>query len=200
MIKDIIKYLFTLLSYHNNPKEANTMTKETPIAVKIEGFKEIPKPPISYKDYITANDKYPTRLYHEELTHECKENALELLIVVNAFLLELGCNTVTVTSGFRPNSINASTVGAGSKSKHLTAEAVDIADPYGKLMELILENLHIAQKHGVYFEDFRHTSTWVHIQSKRPNSGKRIFLPSMNPAPSPDRWDGKYDDKYDKVA
>lgn len=182
MIRSVIKYLFTLLVYLNSSIEA------TPI-----------KNIITYENYITANGKYPTRLYHEELTPELKQNAKNLLKVVNAFLLELGYTEVVVTSGFRPNAVNSSTKGAGKGSKHLICRGIDLADADGKLMNLVLNNLHLIQKYGLATENFNWTPSWIHLQDILPNSGKRIFIPSLQPAPKPNRWSGTYDPKYNKV-
>lgn len=153
---------------------------------------------ISYEDYITASGKYPERLTDPELTQELKDNAILLLSKVNAYLIDIGVTKVVITSGFRPSGVNSQTKGAGTKSNHMKCLAIDIADVDSKLMNLFLQNLDKAQKHGIWTEDFRHTKTWIHLQCVPPKSKKRIFLPSINPPPAPDKWDGVYDTKYDK--
>lgn len=153
---------------------------------------------ITYHDYITASGKYPDRLNSGELTEELKANAEKLLSVVNPFLHDLGVESVTVTSGFRPQAVNSKTTGAGAKSNHLICKAIDLADKDGKLMKLVLENMDKLKQYNLWVEDFCHTPSWLHLQSVAPRSGKRIFVPSTKPAPAPNRWDGKYDTKkYD---
>ena len=65
------------------------------------------------------------------------------------------------------------------------------------LMEYVLKNLNLAQALGIYFEDFRATPSWVHMQIVPPNSGKRIYKPNSSDWLSPQKWTGIYDSKYD---
>jgi len=197
MIKDIIKFLFTSLLYTKKEKEASVELEPVKVmeeSIVVEKKKEL----ISYEDYITASGKYKTRLYHEDLLPEYKENAKKLLEVVNPFLEELGVTSCKVSSGFRPAAINAATKGAGTKSKHLSCEAIDLEDVDGKIMNLILNNLDKLQKYNLACENWDWTPSWSHIQNVLPNSGKRIFIPSNMPAPAPKRWVGTYDAKFDK--
>lgn len=60
-------------------------------------------------------------------------------------------------------------------SRHLSGEAVDIADPDGKLMEWCKANAELLEKAELWCEDG--TVGWVHFQIKPPKSGKRFFLP-----------------------
>jgi uncharacterized protein YcbK (DUF882 family) len=64
------------------------------------------------------------------------------------------------------------------KSAHLSGEAVDFSDPDNRLKNFINsctnEQLEVF---GLYFEDFKHTSNWVHCQIRKPASGKRFFIP-----------------------
>lgn len=68
-------------------------------------------------------------------------------------------------------------VGAAN-SKHKTAQAVDIYDPYRELAAWVVAHLPEMEKVGLWMEDFRWTPSWVHFQSAPPGSGKRIFVPS----------------------
>ena len=63
------------------------------------------------------------------------------------------------------------------KSWHLMGAAADISDPFQLLQRWILENLHIAEDLGIYFESFEHTKHFCHIQIYPPKSGKRFFNP-----------------------
>lgn len=63
------------------------------------------------------------------------------------------------------------------QSRHLIGQAVDLADSSGALKKWVKENEKLMEAAGLYFEDFAHTPTWVHVQSVPPKSGKRFFIP-----------------------
>lgn len=156
------------------------------------GNTKLEKVMISLEQYWMGRDV----THSDELTAEITAHAKELLDKVNIFLSHIGIKEAKISSGWRPESINIAAHGAKS-SKHLTGQAIDIIDVDGKVRNAILKNLDEAKGLGLFFEDFRWTSTWCHIQSVQPNSGKRIFIPSSNPATAPDHWDGKYFKEYD---
>lgn len=152
---------------------------------------------ITYEDYITASGTHPERLKSSELTTEVKANAEALLPVVNAFLDDIGwTGKRIVNSGFRSAAINAATPGSAANSLHLRGAAIDIKDD-GSLRDLILANLDKAKIHGVWFEDFRWTKNWCHVQHTPSHSGHRIYIPSSAPASDPHAWSGHYDSKFD---
>lgn len=94
--------------------------------------------------------------------------------------------------------MNSMVKGASPKSNHIIGCAVDISDGSGDLMRWCLANLDVVADAGLYMEDFRWTPTWCHFQSSKPKSGKRIFVPSDALPLAPNRWDGKYDKKWDR--
>lgn len=61
------------------------------------------------------------------------------------------------------------------KSKHLSGQAIDIADPTGSLMKWCKANEDKLAEIGLWCEDG--TVGWVHFQIVPPKSGKRFFLP-----------------------
>ena len=127
-----------------------------------------------------------------------KLNAIKTVETINKFLSNYSGNLI-VSSGFRPAKLNNSTVGAATKSNHITCLACDIQDmnPF-PLMQYVLNNLDLAKKLGIYFEDFRATPSWVHFAIIPPNSGKRIFKPNSSEWLTPNKWNGFYDTiKYD---
>lgn len=135
--------------------------------------------------------------YPNDFTDEIKENLEKLLPVMNIIRTAYG-KPMIVNSGWRPAAINEATPGAAKNSAHCLGLACDIADPDGELMKWVLDNLELMKENGIYLEDFRYTNTWVHFGLRRPSSGKRIFIPNANRPAAPERWDGKYDSKYDK--
>jgi hypothetical protein len=153
--------------------------------------------PISKDELLMGRDKK----YPNEYTSEISSNLDRLLIPMNKVRDVYG-KPMTVNSGWRPSEVNSATPGAAAHSNHQMGLAVDIADPDGRLLAWVLANLDLMQDLGLFFEDFRWTKTWVHFQCVPPKSGKRIFIPYSdtikNPMTAPNRWDGKYESKYDK--
>lgn len=62
-------------------------------------------------------------------------------------------------------------------SAHLSGEAADVWDRDRELKKFCVENLPLLEKAGLYMEDPTKTLTWVHLQTRPPRSGNRIFLP-----------------------
>ena len=154
---------------------------------------------ITKEELLMGRDKS----YPQDYTKEISDNLDRLLGAMNQVRAAYG-KPMTVSSGWRPPSINGSIAGAAKKSNHMLGLAVDISDKDGKLREWVLSNLDLMQKLGIYFEDFRWTPTWVHFQVVSPKSSKRIFIPyadiKKNPMIAPDAWSGAYDSKYDGTS
>jgi hypothetical protein len=153
---------------------------------------------ISKDEILMGRDKQ----YPQEYTTEISHNIDKLLIPMNEVRKTYG-RPMSVSSGWRPSTVNANTKGAAAKSNHMLGLAVDIHDPDGSIRNWVIANLDLMQQLGLYFEDFRWTSTWVHFQCVPPASGKRIFVPYAdtvkNPMTAPTVWSGSYDKKYDKA-
>jgi len=111
-----------------------------------------------------------------ELTPELEDNAKETVRRVNLLLDKSGFDR-GVRSGWRPADINANTPHAAPNSKHITCEACDIDDTYGSLGNWCLNNLPVLELLGLWMESTDATPTWVHVQTKPPHSGKRVFQP-----------------------
>ena len=137
------------------------------------------------------------RISEAELSPNQASNAAELIRRVNAFLAGYA-KPVIVNSGYRSPEINASTSNASAKSWHLQCAAVDLADD-GSLRDYCIKNLEAASRLGIWFEDWRWTPTWTHMQIYPPTSGRRIFVPSSKPATAPKAWSGIYDSRYDSL-
>lgn len=120
---------------------------------------------ITLEQWITASGKYQDRLKSSELTEEVRTNAERLLKAVNALLSDLGWKgVVSVSSGFRPSTVNSKIAGAAKRSAHMTGLAVDIADPKGQLGRRIREDGGaLLRKHGLFMEAIESTKTWVHL-------------------------------------
>lgn len=82
-----------------------------------------------------------------------------------------------VTSGYRPAIINAATPNAAPRSKHITCEAVDLADPEGELDDWCMDNGKALEQVGLWQEHPSATKGWCHLQIVPPKSGRRVFYP-----------------------
>lgn len=82
-----------------------------------------------------------------------------------------------VNSGWRPPAYNATIHNAAIRSKHMTGEAIDLADPDGELDELLLDNIGLLQGAQLWCEHPLSTKGWCHLQCVPPKSGNRCFYP-----------------------
>lgn len=115
-------------------------------------------------------------------------NAINLLEKVNKLLADptfpLLPEEVDVNSGWRPETYNSQVIGAAKNSKHITGNAIDLADPDGLIDEWLgqydspdgMTNSKLA-KYGLYRENAPYTKGWCHLQDVPPKSGKRTFNP-----------------------
>lgn len=109
-----------------------------------------------------------------------RENAITLLSRVNALLAIIDlpeAENPKVNSGWRPAWYNATVQGAAPKSRHITGEAIDIADPEGALDEYLFDRKLLLLQHDLYMEHPLATKGWCHLQSSPPRSKNRVFFP-----------------------
>lgn len=124
---------------------------------------------ITLKEFLMGRDtEYP-------LTLELAINAASLLASVNYLRGRYG-KSMKVSSGYRPGRYNRKAKGS-RRSSHLTCEAIDLHDPNGDIKKWCLAHLDELVKAGLYLEDPDHTPGWVHLTTRAPASGNRIFLP-----------------------
>lgn len=137
----------------------------------------------------------------EDLDKETQLNLQLLLVKINIVRKAYG-KPMKVNDGYRRPEDTPKN--GASKSKHLVGAAVDIDDnDAGDFWNWCKDNLNIIWEAGLCMEDPRWThgkiGTWVHFQTIRPTSGKFIFVPSSAPASAPEIWNGKYEEKYNKL-
>lgn len=132
---------------------------------------------------LTRQDILMGREKNNPLTKQMEKNLNWLLVAISA-LLEKYNKKVKVSSGYRPPGINQN-VGGASNSPHMTCEAVDISDPNREFANFCLDNLELLESIGLYMEDPRWTPTWVHLQIRKPQSGKLVFVPNNRPPLDP---------------
>lgn len=129
---------------------------------------------ISETEYLTSKDKV-RRDIAAPLTPAMRSNMEKLLIALN-LIRDLYGKPMVVSSGYRPSVINAATPNASKTSCHLTCEACDFDDKDRKLVQWLLRNMDLLERAGLYMESPINTPTWVHLQTRAPRSGKRVFL------------------------
>ena len=122
----------------------------------------------------------------EELTDEINRNAKITVERVNQLLDRAGRSGVDeVRSGWRPKAVNDATNNAATSSRHLTAQACDLADPDRALARWCLDHLDDLKEIGLWMEDPRWTQDWVHFQIVPPGSGKLVYIPNNSPPTDP---------------
>lgn len=126
---------------------------------------------------ITLNEFYMGRdqSHRDELTREICAQAKITVECANQ-LLAAAKMTAKVNSGWRPKAINAKAGGA-PKSKHMTGQAIDLADPKGDLGRWCLDNLSELARIGLWIESPERTQSWLHAQIVPPASKRRVFNP-----------------------
>lgn len=134
---------------------------------------------ITLNDWVTSSGKYPERAKSEDLTDEVKVNATSFLAVLNNFLQELTPDVdYSVSSGFRPSSVNSKIPNAAKKSLHMTGLAIDLVDADGELDKLIQSKPELLDKYGLWLEHPDKTIGWCHIDKGIRTQRKiRIFHP-----------------------
>lgn len=127
---------------------------------------------ITKKELLMNRDKTHASEYSQEIS----DNLDRLLIALNKFR-ELYRKPMTVSSGWRPPSLNATVAGAAKKSNHMLGLACDFRDLDGGLDEFCVNNQDILEACGLYLEAPEKTPNWCHLQVVAPKSGRRIFQP-----------------------
>lgn len=140
---------------------------------------------ITLDDVLTTSGKFKSRA--GLATHDVKMNASVTAERASSLMLSFGRDRA-LTSGFRPQKVNASTPGAAKNSWHIYGCAIDIEDNDRELALFCLAEVKLLEHFGLWLEDPRWTrvkdqktgkwSCWVHVQTKPPASGNRIFRPA----------------------
>lgn len=113
------------------------------------------------------------RIREADLSATNKSNMDNLLVRIN-MLFDTIEHKPVITSGYRTEAINKQ-AGGSPKSAHLSCEAIDLADTYGKLSYYLSQNQHLLSENELYMESPANTPGWTHLQI-RPTRN-RIFKP-----------------------
>ena len=122
--------------------------------------------------------------YASELTQELRDNAAETVRRANLLLARYHADTDStapdnVNSGWRPKSVNDATKKASKTSAHLSCQAVDLSDD-GEAIDKWIASPQGRQAlidSDLYAEAAHATPRWAHVQTRKTNSGNRIFNP-----------------------
>ena len=126
---------------------------------------------ITLQQYLMGRDE----AYPDEFNYEILKNANETIRKVNE-LLSIDTNFyASVRSGWRPVEVNAVTPGASPHSKHITAQAIDLADTNRQLTGFCQKYLSRLSDLGLWMEAPECTPTWIHLQTVAPASGAPSF-------------------------
>ncbi len=149
-----------------------------------------------FSDPQTGKDR--RREYPDALTAEIVQNASRTVVTARQFaeLLPFEVRaSLGHASGWRPPAVNAATLGAKTRSRHLLALAWDWRETPERLLRSYLfrhvdsteavlseHGLVIQRKLGIYFEHPNATASkrgypWVHWQTVPPRSGRAVFWP-----------------------
>jgi hypothetical protein len=131
---------------------------------------------LTVEDYLMGRDKdFP-------LAKDQAYNMGNLLLRVNSLITKLNIETY-ITSGYRPGMYN-STAGGSSRSAHLTCQAVDLYDKFGKFGQLLDARRDLLDQFELYLESPKYTVKhkqdgsivyWVHLQTRK--TMNRVFIP-----------------------
>jgi hypothetical protein len=128
---------------------------------------------LTLADYFMGRDV----THAEELDETLHTNARVIVARANELLRLTSRTHVRVNSGWRPRSINAAIANASPRSRHLTCQAIDLADEDGALDTWCMNNIVRLEALGLWLEHPDATPGWCHVQTVPPRSGRRVFRP-----------------------
>ncbi len=127
---------------------------------------------ITVDDYLSTHGRHMDRL--EWVSPAVERNAKILVRNVNALLLLSGFSGVRVSGGFRDMLSNRSVKGASPFSRHMTGEALDLADLHREIGKWALAHPEALVTCGLWAEPLSLTPTWLHVQTTPVPGGLRI--------------------------
>ncbi len=117
--------------------------------------------------------------YGHEITDEMRGNALILCNRVANLLIDIGARYVSLSSGWRPASVNKTIPNAAKKSLHMSGMAIDLVDTREQeLCKKIESKPELLERYGLWMEDKSSSPSWCHLDigTRKPRK-VRIFKP-----------------------
>jgi hypothetical protein len=109
--------------------------------------------------------------------NDIQRKNLRVLAAKISELEEIYGQPFIVTSGFRSVEDQERINPSVKNSAHMSGEAVDISDPDSDIWGFLIDHLDEVVRLGLYLESKVYTRRWVHLQTRKPRSGNRIFIP-----------------------
>lgn len=135
--------------------------------------------------YITLQQYFGSYSGSPEITKEHTLNSQNLLEHVNALLSRASASGVTLRKNPKTQSHISGTTDGGWRprgtstgavySSHKEGRGIDIYDPENSLDNWLTDT--VLEEFGLYREHPYKTSTWVHLTTRAPKSGRRTFYP-----------------------
>jgi len=152
-----------------------------------------------HKNLVSVEEILMGRIKFEALPTDHQENVKELVEKINKFFDGYEWPKQLpkkVNDGYRRPQ-DAPKNGSPT-SWHYKGAAIDLDDDSsGVTWKYVWANRFKLKELGLYVEHPCWTNhkggSWIHIQTRPPRSGKRFFIPSIQPNPNPSFWDGKYE-------
>lgn len=133
---------------------------------------------ITLADYWKGRDKEFSAILTDDIIASAMRTVERANALIDRYVQMTGDREMrTVTSGWRPPGINATTPGAAPRSKHMTGKAIDISDPEGDIDQWCLDHPDVMEELELWQEHPSATKGWCHVQIVPPKSGRRVFYP-----------------------
>lgn len=130
---------------------------------------------VTVADMLTSSGKYPERPKKWPPEQGTIAHAQDMADRLNRLQLYWE-HRITLSSGYRPDPVNA-LAGGAKGSLHRICAAADVLDPGNRLGAFCLGDLPMLEHLGLWMESPRHTPGWCHLQLFPPRSGNRVFIP-----------------------
>lgn len=124
---------------------------------------------------ITVNQYLCQHATLKDVPQDVVDNATDLIARLDKLCSDPGApfRYPDLRSGYRPPYFNATVPNAAPNSKHMTGDAIDIADNDGLFDDWLTDE--ILEKYNLWREHPSQTKSWCHLQRVPPRSGKRTF-------------------------
>lgn len=104
-----------------------------------------------------------------------KANAINMIEKLSELERYWG-EALVLTSGYRPNEINATIAGARQNDSHSKCQGVDLRDLDGAFSRWLMDSTWLLKELGFWMESPQSAKNHVHLQTYPPHSGNRIFI------------------------
>lgn len=111
-----------------------------------------------------------------KVSSEVLDNLLELFDALSSLESEMGFDLI-ISRGYSTPKEQMEINPKAPNSAHISGQAVDIEDLDKDVWKWCDANLDVLEVLGFYIEDGNYTASHVHLQTRAPASGHRVFIP-----------------------